>query len=146
MDRNAYVIRQVDGADEFDALQELQEPFKDEMPIVDTSDGRWWIAYRGTVPSAYLGMIASTHYPNAGYFKRVGVLPEHRGNGLQARLMRAMERAARRSGLDLIVSDTTHNVPSANNFVRSGWLMFEPEFPWSFDHALYWRKDLRRDA
>lgn len=146
MTRSAYVIRQVDGADEFDALRELQEPFKVEMPIVDTSDGRWWIAYRNDIPAAFLGMIASTHYPNAGYFKRVGVLPEHRGYGLQARLMRAMERSARRSGLELIVSDTTDNVPSANNFVRSGWLMFVPEYPWSFPQSLYWRKDLRLDT
>jgi GNAT superfamily N-acetyltransferase len=139
---SSYVVRQVDGADEFDVLRELQEPFKSTMPIVDTTDGRWWIAYRGRVPVAYLGMIASTHYPNAGYFKRVGVLPEHRGQGLQARLMRVMERAARQSGLDLLVSDTTDNVPSANNFVRSGWLMFSPEFPWSFPQSLYWRKAL----
>ena len=142
MTRSAYVIRQVDGADEFDVLRELQEPFKEEMPIVDTSDGQWWVAYRDSVPAAFLGMIASTYYPNAGYFKRVGVLPEHRGHGLQGRLMRAMEQSARRSGLELIVSDTTDNVPSANNFIRSGWMMFSPKFPWSFPQSLYWRKDL----
>lgn len=140
--RSAYVIRQVDGADEFDALRELQTGTS-EFPLVDTSDGWWWIAYDKGVPAAYLGLILSSHYPNAGYFTRVGVLAEHRGRGLQARLMRTMERFARKTGLELLVSDTTDTVYSANNFIRSGWLLFDPEFPWAFSNTLYWRKDLR---
>jgi GNAT superfamily N-acetyltransferase len=137
-----YIIRQVDGADESDVLRELQEPFRPSMPIKDTTDGWWWIAYRNRFPVAYLGMVPSTHYPNAGYFQRVGVLSEHRGNCLQARLMGAMERYARRIGLGSIVSDTTDNVHSANNFIRAGWSLFDPEFPWAFAGTLYWRKDL----
>ncbi len=138
-----YIIRQVDGVDEADVLRELQESFRPTMPIADTTDGWWWIVYHKRIPVAYLGMIPSTHYPNAGYFKRVGVLPEHRGNALQGRLMRVMERCARRLGLTLLVSDTTETVHSANNFVRAGWSMFEPAYPWAFPKTLYWRKALQ---
>jgi hypothetical protein len=41
-----------------------------------------------------------------------------------------------------MVSDTTDNVPSANNFIAADWKLFEPEFPWAFSNTLYWRKDL----
>lgn len=135
-----YIIRQVDGADDADVLREIQEAFRPEMPVADTIDGWWWMAYRAGVPAAFLGVIPSTHYPNALYFKRVGVLPEHRGNYLQARLMRCMERFAGLRGFAGMVSDTTDNVHSANNFIRAGWEMFTPEFPWAFPHTLYWRK------
>lgn len=137
-----YIIRRVDGEEFADDLQELQKPFAPAMPVVDTSDGWWWIVHHKRVPVAYLGMIPSTHYPNAGYFKRVGVLSGHRGHNLQLRLMNTMERFARRAGLGLIVSDTTDNTHSANNFIRAGWRMFDPEFPWAFANTLYWRKAL----
>jgi GNAT superfamily N-acetyltransferase len=137
-----YIIRQVDGEECADDLRELQEPFVPAMPLVDTSDGWWWIAYHKRLPAAYLGAIASTYYPGALYFKRVGVLAEHRGNNLQRRLMRVMECHARRDGFAALVSDTTDNVHSANNFIAAGWKLFEPEFPWAFSNTLYWRKDL----
>jgi GNAT superfamily N-acetyltransferase len=138
-----YIIRQVDGADELDTLRDLQEPFAPAMPVVDTSDGWWWIAYHKRLPAAYLGVIPSTYYPNALYFKRVGVLPEHRGNNLQRRLMRVMELFARRNGVAALVSDTTDNPHSANNFIAiGGWRLFDPDFPWAFSNTLYWRKDL----
>lgn len=140
--KSPYIIRRVDGDDEIDTLRELQTATS-EFPIVDTDDGWWWIAYNEAVPVAYIGVISSTHYPNAGYFTRVGVLAEHRGNGLQARLMRVMERFARcRLGFSSLVSDTTDTVHSANNFIRAGWHLFDPEFPWAFSNTLYWRKAL----
>jgi hypothetical protein len=47
----------------------------------------------GTLPIAFAGVIASTLAYNAGYFSRVGVLKKYCGDGLQLRLMRAMNRA-----------------------------------------------------
>lgn len=136
-----YIIRQVDGADEADVLRELQAATS-EFPLVDTTDGWWWVVYKGRESVAYLGAIPSTHYPHALYFTRVGVLPEHRGNALQLRLMRSMERFAGLRGFTCMVSDTTDATHSANNFIRAGWHMFEPEFPWAFSNTLYWRKAL----
>jgi phage terminase large subunit len=37
-------------------------------------------------------------------------------------------------------SDTTANVASANNFIRAGYRLFEPQDPWGWPHTLYWRK------
>ncbi|HJZ20726.1 MAG TPA: GNAT family N-acetyltransferase, partial [Bradyrhizobium sp.] len=84
----------------------------------------------------------STHAENAGYFSRVGVLASHRGNALQLRLMRAAEAGARGFGWNWLVSDTTDNVASANNFIRAGYRLFQPRHPWAWSNTLYWRKPL----
>lgn len=58
-------------------------------------------------------------------------------------MMRAIEQCARRSGLYCIVSDTTDNVVSANNFIRCGYVLFQPGRPWAWANSLYWRKIIR---
>ncbi|OKO85938.1 hypothetical protein AC630_04260 [Bradyrhizobium sp. AS23.2] len=44
---------------------------------------------------------------------------------------------------DSIVSDTTDNPVSANNFIQAGYRLYEPEVPWAWSHSLYWRRSLR---
>ena len=82
-------------------------------------------------------------YRNAGYFCRVGVLSEHWGHRLQLRLMRVLEARARLNGWRWIVSDTTDNLSSANNFIRAGYHLFEPKDPWGWPQTLYWRKVIK---
>ena len=64
-------------------------------------------------------------------------------NGLQLRLMRALESRARHNGWSCIVSDTTNNLASANNFIRAGYRLYQPQYPWAWPNTLYWRKSLR---
>lgn len=141
-----YRIREVDGADEAAEIALLHEAIfpANSAPLPDTLDGHWWLAWCGGEmgPIGFAGLIPSVMYPNAGYYYRVGVLPLFRGAGLQRRFTRAIEARARRNGWQSIVSDTTGNVPSANNFIRSGYRLFEPETPWAFPESLYWRKKL----
>jgi hypothetical protein len=47
---------------------------------------------------------------------------------------------ARRNGWRSLVSDTTGNIASANNFIRAGYRMYQPQYPWAFPNTLYWRK------
>ena len=137
-----YCIREVDGADEADTLAELHQlTFLDYAKTPSFEEGHWWLGYRGHKPIAFAGLVPSV-FPSAGYFNRVGVLPEHSGHGLQLRFMRTLERRARSNGWSMIVSDTTDNVRSANNFIRSGYRLFEPEVKWAFPHSQYWRKML----
>lgn len=138
-----YVIREVDGDDEAtaDTLKDLHEQtFLHHAPIPDFSEGHWWLAHCEGKPVAFAGVILSTRAVNAGYFTRVGVLQKHCGNGLQLRFMRAIERRSRDNGWQQVVSDTTDNLSSANNFIKAGYRLYMPEFPWSFPNALYWRK------
>ncbi|MEH2496321.1 hypothetical protein V1294_002800 [Bradyrhizobium sp. AZCC 1678] len=141
-----YRIREVDGNDDdiADTLGELHQlTFLDAAPVPEFDQGHWWLAFRGTEPVAFAGIISSTHVFNAGYFCRVGVLGEHCGHRLQLRLMRAMEARARLNGWCSIISDTTDNMHSANNFIRAGYRLFNPKAPWAWPHTLYWRKDVK---
>jgi GNAT superfamily N-acetyltransferase len=110
--------------------------------------GDWWVVWHGEEPVAFAHMSPTLYYPNTGYFGRVGVLPEHRGHGLQARLMKMAEWTARKvHAWEALVSDTTRNPHSAANFIRCGWSEFEPEEAhrkgWAVNrYTKFWRKGL----
>jgi GNAT superfamily N-acetyltransferase len=142
-----YRIREVDSHDDdmAETLADLHRlTFFDSASIPDFEQGHWWLAFHQAEPAAFAGVIPSTHARNAGYFSRVGVLREHCGHGLQLRLMRAMELRSRANGWDCVVSDTTGNVVSANNFIRAGYSLYEPQHPWAWSNTLYWRKFMGR--
>ena len=141
-----YRICEVDGNDDVvaDALSELHHlTFLDAAPVPGFDQGHWWVASHRTGLVAFAGIVPSTHVLNAGYFCRVGVVGEHCGHGLQLRLMRAMAARARLNGWGSIISDTTDNIHSANNFIRAGYRLFSPKTPWAWPNTLYWRKDLK---
>lgn len=104
----------------------------------DTLDAReedlWWLA---TTPRRIMGYIGLrlVNCDWAGYVFRVGVLPKYRGRKLHTAMLKEVEKYARQKGL-LFLSTYVHchNVPSANNFIRAGWLLDWPnvavEGPW----------------
>jgi hypothetical protein len=140
-------IREAD-ADDDEIAQTLAElhrlTFFHGAAVPEFDSGMWWLAYDGDEAVAFAGVIPSTHARNSGYLSRVGVLEKYWGQSLQLRLMRAIEAKGRRNGWDSIVSDTTDNVVSANNFIRAGYRLYEPETPWAWPSTLYWRKWLTR--
>lgn len=140
-----YRIREVDGTDDdvADALSELHtNTFYDPKLFANPDNGHWWIAYLDKEPVAFAGIVPSTMGPGVGYLKRAGVLRQHRGQGLQRRLLMVRESRARRNGWHRIVTDTTNNPPSANNLIRAGYRIFQPEVDWAFSHSIYWTKSL----
>jgi Acetyltransferase (GNAT) family len=145
--RNArrYRIREVDGHDDdvAETLADLHRlTFFDGATIPGFDRGHWWLAFFGATPVAFAGIVPATHAGNAGYFSRVGVLKKHCGNRLQLRLMRAMETRAKHNGWSSVVSDTTDNPASANNFIRAGYRLYQPQYPWGWPNTLYWRKSI----
>ncbi|QQN62814.1 GNAT family N-acetyltransferase [Bradyrhizobium diazoefficiens] len=141
-----YRIRIVDAFEDdvADTLADLHRlTFFDAATMPRFDLGTWWLAYHGDDAVAFAGVVPSTYARNSGYFSRVGVLQRHWGMGLQLRLMRAVEARGRRLGWDGIVSDTTDNLVSANNFIKAGYRLYEPEMPWAWSHTLYWRRSLR---
>jgi hypothetical protein len=144
--RIRYRIREVDGQDEdiADTLTELHRlTFFNSAGIPEFDQGHWWLAFHERRPVAFAGVVLSTRACNAGYFCRVGVLKKHCGNALQLRLMRAMEARARHNGWSCVVSDTTGNLASANNFIRAGYRLYLPQAPWAWPNTLYWRKYIK---
>ena len=141
-----YRIREVDGHDDeiADTLADLHRlTFFGGAPIPAFDHGNWWLVFREKSPVGFAGVVPSTRAVNAGYFCRVGVLEKFRGNDLQLRLMRVLESRARHIGWGSIVSDTTDNIASANNFIRAGYRLYQPPYPWGWPHTLYWHKSLR---
>jgi GNAT superfamily N-acetyltransferase len=140
-----YRVREVDAFDEdtIELLTDLHtKTFLNSAPLPKFEVGHRWVACRRKTAVAFAGVVPATAIPDCGYFCRIGVVREHCGHGLQLRLMRAVESRARRNGWRGIVSDTTDNLVSANNFIRAGYCLFEPPFPWGWAHTLYWRKRL----
>lgn len=138
-----YRIRAVDADDDeiAETLADLHRlTFFDGAAVPKFEWGCWWLAYSGVEAVAFAGVVPSTHARNSGYFCRVGVLKKHWGHALQLRLMWTVEVQARRSGWDSIVSDTTDNPVSANNFIKAGYRLYEPKMPWGWTNTLYWRK------
>jgi GNAT superfamily N-acetyltransferase len=140
----SYRIREVKGtAKNIDTLKALHQlTFYSYAPQPDYTKGFWWLAQLENEAVAFIGIEPSILGIGIGYFNRVGVLHPHRGNGLQQKLMRAMEAKAKRQGWYRIVTDTTDNVASANNIISGGYKLFVPDNPWSFENSLYWTKTI----
>lgn len=139
-----YRVREVDGCDEAEELMALHLRTFDpqEAPMGDFSDGYWWLAYFEDEPVAFAGICQAFYHSDVGYFSRVGVLKQHRGNGLQRRLMRCLELKARRIGWSQIITDTRFNEHSANNLIAAGYRLYTPPDPWGIRETLYWTKDV----
>ena len=141
-----YRIREVDGSEDenADKVAELHcLTFFGGAPIPAFDRGHWWLAFHQKRAVAFAGLLPSTHAANAGYLCRVGVLRKHWGHALQLRLMRALQLRARHNGWGCIVSDTTDNVASANNFIRAGYQLYQLKCPWAWPNSLYWRKPVK---
>lgn len=122
------------------ALHSITFPLDSEP---DWEYAAWWAVYEQGTPVAFAGLQPSQRWRDAGYLVRAGVLPAHRGRGLQRRLLRARERFARDAGWRWLLSATYKNTTSANNLIREGFLLYEPRRPWLARGALYWLKELK---
>ena len=78
-------------------------------------------------------------YRNLG---RAGVMPDYRGNGLHRRMISIRTRWAKKQGYATVVSDTTDNLPSANNLMTCGFRLYIPKIIYGPSRALYWKLDL----
>jgi GNAT superfamily N-acetyltransferase len=122
------------------ALQERCLP--GDTPF-DINYGYWWIVYDAqNFPCAFAGLVRSSRWTDCGYLCRAGVLPSHRGHGLQKKLIRARVRQAKAIGWNWLITDTYQNPASSNSLITTGFKLFEPTKPWGATQTLYWRKKL----
>lgn len=133
-------IKAVDGARHADVLLNLQLTILPYDKPATTEVGWWWIVYDGEKPIGFAGLYPSAKWGDAGYLCRSGVLPSHRGRGLQKRLIRVRERKARALGMKWLISDTYENPPSSNSLIACGYRTYHPSEPWGADGVTYWRK------
>jgi GNAT superfamily N-acetyltransferase len=112
----------------------------DTMP--DFHRGHWWLIKHRGDPVAFCGVEKSKQWQGTGYLCRAGVIREHRGRGLQSRMIQVRERFSRKMGWSHLISDTRDNHPSANNLARHGFKMYDPRSPWAWNNSLYWIKKI----
>jgi GNAT superfamily N-acetyltransferase len=126
-----------------DTLTVLQQKCLPGDTPFDTTQGYWWIVYDSlNMPCAFAGLVPSVRWLDTGYLCRAGVLPSHRGQGVQKRLIRARVRQARALGWNWLITDTYQNPASSNSLINTGFKLFEPTKPWGANGTLYWRLKL----
>jgi GNAT superfamily N-acetyltransferase len=113
----------------------------------------WWV---GVDAADEIVAFASARIIDDGscIFNSCGVLREHRGQGLQRRLIRARVSWARRQGCPFAVTYTAaDNAASANSLIACGFRQLELDKPWfeSCAHCesagfVYWRRGLGATA
>jgi len=125
------------------ALARLQKQcLPHDDPSITTS-GYWWLVHsEDNVPVAFAGLVPSLRWLDCGYLCRAGVLPAHRGQGIQKKLIRVRVRQARALGWNWLVTDTHDNPASANSLIARGFKLFDPTKPWGATGTLYWRLKL----
>jgi GNAT superfamily N-acetyltransferase len=140
-----YRVRYVDGSEPDMAYRIMRlhrECFGFSAPLTAPWDEDTWVAYQDDDAVGF-ATLQDWPEPGLGYLARAGVIKEHRGHGLQRRLIRARERRARQLGYTRLVSDTTDNPASARSLQRCGYSTFEPKYPWGpYKTTLYWEKHL----
>ncbi len=101
----------------------------------------WWIAYSDGQPVAFASLYKYPDNPTTAFLSLCGVLPSHRGLGLQRRLVQARVAKAKKLGIKRIISYTSiDNAPSANNLFSCGFRIYVPRWEWGVKNAIYFRK------
>jgi GNAT superfamily N-acetyltransferase len=98
-----------------------REIFPADEPV-ELSGARWWLASWYGVPVGFAGL---RQYADGHFFRRAGVVAEHRGQGIHGRLIAARLRAAGTNS-DVYTYAARDNLASANNLVDAGFRLYEP--------------------
>jgi GNAT superfamily N-acetyltransferase len=112
---------------------------------VEPLDSIWWTVWTGGEAVAFAGLRVCQDPANrgVGFLSRAGVLPVHRGRGLQKRLIRCRLNEARRLGLlEVVTYVLPSNLPSANSLIGLGFKLYRPTSRWGGVEALYFRRAL----
>ena len=73
-------------------LQKICLPY--DKPY-DTTAGYWWIAIKNGVDIGFAGLVHSSRWSDCCNLIRAGVVPDHRGFGLQKKFIRVRIRQAK---------------------------------------------------
>ena len=140
-----YKVRAVDNSQLYwrNILSGLQLACLPYDEIFTPIEGWWFVAFEQKAGAVgFAGMVKSSQFSDCVYLCRAGVLPNHRGHGLQKRLIQVRLSSARRMGMNWAVTDTYENPASANSLISTGFRIYDPSRPWGMDGATYWRKKL----
>ena len=96
----------------------------------------WWVILDKDKIIAYCGSIYSE---SICIFIRAWVDRKYRGKGLQSKMIKARLKAAK-GCKSVITYTTTDNIPSANNLIKNGFLLYDPAYAYAGRDKLYFIK------
>ena len=100
----------------------------------------WWVILDTGIIIAYCGCLYSE---NICVFVRAWVHEPYRGNGLQRRMISIREKAARLFKCYALVTYTlTDNIHSANNLIRRGFKIHDPQYKYVGKGVIYFIKSV----
>lgn len=123
-------------------LDEICFPADDRVAVPGSL---WWVAWEGKEPVAFAGLrlCALPENRGLGFLCRAGVIPAYRGRGLQKKLIRVREAAARQLGMnELVTYCICSNAPSMNSLVACGYRFYSPATKYGGPGAVYLRRKL----
>src|SRR5579871_385391 len=142
-----HLILEVDGLDHHELLHYMNGFEPERFPPLTSAHlahGLWWLAVDDNVAIGFAALVPFFG-PNdgVGYLKRAYVLPQYRGQGMQASFVRLREERARSLGWHLLVTECAgDNLASAKNLLRAGYEKFTPDQLWGEQDSVYFRKRL----
>lgn len=136
----AISIRKVRKLNQVVLLDAQVFDYEQDSPVA--IDGvHWWVAFDKDTPVAYAGIKPVNE--KVAFLCRAGVLPSHRGKGLQTKLIRTRLAWAKKHGFKQVITYTVVDNPvSSNNLIRCGFKLYVPEWKWVGSEALYWTRTL----
>jgi GNAT superfamily N-acetyltransferase len=152
-----YTIEAVNPTEDAEAYRQIVRmhlsTFPDDLMENPDSDD-WFIAYKGATPVAFAGMcdLVVRKFPwpkkkikveGVALLSRAGVLPSHRGHGLQRDLIAARVARAREIGKEEVWTTTYDNPQSGNNLIAMGFRLFVPPYRWGASGTNYWKFPLK---
>ncbi len=88
----------------------------------------WWVIEKDMQIIAYCGCLYK-HKESVCIFNRAWVNPVFRRQGIQSRMIQTRIRRAKAKRIKHIITYTTaDNINSANNLIRSGFLLYSPQY------------------
>ena len=141
----AYNIRQVsiDKESVRQVIIDLQKTILPADKVYMPDHGWWWILYWNNTPVGFCGMVKTTRWNDCLYFCRSGIRWNHRGKGLQKKLISVRLRKARLLGYNWVITTTYHNPASANSLIAHQFRLYTPTERTGARGTLYWRKKLK---
>lgn len=135
-------IKRADGIHDYHDILRMQMDCLpgDEVLVPHLTREDWFIAWSDGNPAGFAGL--TRRGPSVGFLARSGVDERHRGKGLQRKLIKVREAAARVRGYTSVVSNTYDNPQSSNNLIACGYRQFAPAHPWGCEGTQYWIKKL----
>lgn len=143
-----YKLVEVDGPNASEVLHSLNAMDAVFTPLEEKHFdlGYWWLLKTDHgILCGFSGLAPFDPCVGVGYVKRNYVSPDHRGRGLQVKMIQACEEKAREIGWHQLVSETTSKF-SARNFQRAGFEPCDPEQKWGEPGSMYFSKILTKAA